>query len=145
VKTATVKALKQCLAVVVSALLVLVVWIALRRDAPPLRIVDSGSKLTVDVSTLGEYPTTVTHVRLYDTKSRAVVWEFTADREAQLRELTFVAGQNPARVDADYGSYRVITPTGSTSFFLERGREYRIELWGNSTALAKTSASFRIR
>jgi hypothetical protein len=123
-------------------LLFVIVWIVLRWNAPPLRIVGSAAKLTADVSTLGEYPTTVRKIRLSDAGSNAVVWEVSADGVAQLHRLTLVAGQNPARIDADYGSYRVIAPSSSESFLLREGTEYRLELWGGSGVLTKKSASF---
>jgi hypothetical protein len=127
---------------VCAALLAVIAWIALRWDAPPLRIVGSGTKLTADVSTLGEYPTTVAKIRLSNAESNAVVWEVRADGVAQLHGLTLVAGQNPARIAADYGSYRVIIPSSSESFLLRESTEYRIEIWGGSGILTKKSAAF---
>jgi hypothetical protein len=142
VKPQTIKVLKRTGIAICAALLVVIVWIVLRWNAPPLRIVGSGAKLTADVSTLGEYPTTVTKIRLSDAESNAVVWEVSANGVAQLHGLTLVAGQNPARIAADYGSYRVVTPSSSESFLLREGTEYRIELWGGSGVLTKKSASF---
>lgn len=60
------------------------------------------------------------------------------------KELTLVAGQNPARIAADYGSYRVIPPSSSEAFLLRKGTEHRIELWGGPGVLTKKSASFHL-
>jgi len=142
VKSSTIKVLKRTGIPIAIGLLLVIVWIALRWNAPPLRIVGSGARLTADVSTLGEYPTTVTRIRLSDARSHGVVWEVSADGIAQLHGFTLVAGQNAARVSPDYGSYRVITPSSADSFLLREGTEYTIELWGGWGILTKKSATF---
>jgi hypothetical protein len=44
-------------------------------DRPPLRVVNSGERITLDVQTLGEYQTTAGRIRLTEINTRKVVWE----------------------------------------------------------------------
>ena len=125
-------------------LLIAIGWIALRWNAPPLRITQNGPMLKVDVSTLGEYPTTVSRIRLSDARNHDVVWEISANGIAQMHGFKLVVGQNPVRLDTDYGSFRVVTPSGSNSFDLKKGAEYRIDLWGGSGLLTRKSTSFHL-
>jgi hypothetical protein len=119
------------------------VWIVMRWNAPPLSIVHDGSKLTVDVNTLGEYQTTVTRIRLSDVNSRAVVWDLRQpDGTAQIHGFTLNVGKNAAQLDSIPGSYRIVVPSDSGTFVLRKGAEYRLELWGGSTILSKRSFSF---
>ena len=121
------------------------VWIALRWNAPPLKIIRNGPKVTVNVSTLGEYPTTITRIRLSDVRTKAVLWEISADNgEAQIRGFTLIAGENTVHVDADYGSYRVVEPSQSGLFTLNQGIEYRLQLWGAKGVLTERSAVFHL-
>lgn len=124
--------------------LLLVTGIAMRWNAPPLRIIPDGSKLSVDVRTLGEYQTTVARIRLSDLSSRAVVWEVRSNDTAQIRGFTLNDGENAVQIRADHGSYRIIVPSGSSTFQLRRGIGYRLELWGGSTVLTKRSTSFSL-
>jgi hypothetical protein len=122
--------------------LVLLVWIAVRRNAPPLRLVRAANEITVDVQTLGEYPTTVNRIRLLDA-NRSVVWEVVArSREAQLTLLVLRSGKNQAMVEADHGAYRVVAPIGIDSFNLSPGTKYRLELWGGGGVFNRSSATF---
>jgi hypothetical protein len=121
---------------------VFLVWIAVRRNAPPLRLVRAANEVTVDVQTLGEYPTTINRIRLLDA-NRSVVWEVVAqNRDAQLRMLVLKSGKNPSLVEADHGAYRVVAPTGGDSFVLSHGTKYKLELWGGSGVFSRSSATF---
>jgi len=123
--------------------LLLVGWIALRWDAPPLRLVRTRTEITVDVQTLGEYQTTVSRIRLSDINQSAVVWELaTANGTPQIHEFTLKPGENPALLESSPGTYRVVVPAGGNLFLLEKARKYRIELWGGSTIFTKRSATF---
>jgi hypothetical protein len=117
-----------------------IVWIGLRWKAPPLRLVQTGTQITVDVQTLGEYPSTVNHIRLSEVSQSAVLWEVQGD--AQIYNFTLKMGENPALLDADRGVYRVVTPQGVERFVLRRGTTYRIELWGGKSLLTKRCATF---
>ena len=133
---------KTIIAVGLSVVLV-TSWIALRRNAPPLGLVRTPAQVVVDVQTLGEYPTTVTRIRLTDLNHSTVVWEITADDgRAQIHTLTLNAGENPAKIDADFGKYRVIIPERADHFSLRSGTKYRIELWGGRSVLTRDSAIF---
>ncbi len=124
--------------------LLLVIWIVIRWNAPPLRITSDGPKLSVDVSSLGEYPTTVAKIRLSDLDIRAVVWEARGSDTPQIHGFTLNEGENTAQIHADHGSYRIIAPSDSSKFLLRRGTRYKLELWGGSTMLTKTSTSFSL-
>jgi hypothetical protein len=116
-------------------LVLLIVWIALRWNAPPLRLVRSSRDIVVDVQTLGEYPTTVNRIRLSDLQS-TVVWEVVTQRGTpQIHDFALKLDDNPALLEAQYGDYRVVTPNGADRFVLRKGVRYRIEVWGGSTVL----------
>jgi len=138
------KALKIC-GVICGTVVLLALWIAVRWDAPPLRIVRDQSKIGVDVSTFGEYATTITRIRLSDLSGRQVVWELRADTDnAQIRGFTLREGENPTRIDNEYGTYSVLAPQDSPVFFLHTGAKYKVELWGGSSVFSKKSTVFRV-
>ena len=122
--------------------LLLVLFVAMRWNAPPLKTISDGSKLSVDVRTLGEYQTTVARIRLSDLSKRAVVWELRSNDTAQIRGFLLTPGENAAQIHADHGSYRIIVPSSSSTFLLRKGTRYMLELWGGSTILSKQSKSF---
>ena len=125
------------------AVLLVVIGVTLRWHAPPLHLVRAPGQILVDVQTLGEYQTTVTRVRLTDLNHATVVWEITAGNGgAQIHALTLKAGENLAKIDADFGTYRVIVPEGADRFVLRSGTKYRIELWGGSSVFTRDSATF---
>ena len=126
------------------AIVLLVVWIALRWNAPPLRIVQSRSDIVVDVQTLGEYPTTVYRIRLSDLNQSTVVWEITtANGTPQIDRFMLKADKNPAALEANSGTYRIVVPTSGSDFLLRKGSKYRIEMWGGNTIFTKRSATFQ--
>lgn len=96
------------------------------------------------MSTLGEYPTTITRIRLSDPHSKVVLWEIHADGAAQIHGFTLSEGENPVQIDSDHGQYSVLTPSQSANFVLNRGTDYRVEVWGSGGALTKKSAVFRV-
>jgi len=139
-KLTTVGTLKKAAITLCIVMVLLVAWSGLRSNTPPLRLVRTGTEITVDVQTLGEYPTSVNHIRLSDANQSVVLWEVQGD--AQIHKFTLKMGENPALLDADHGAYRVVTPQGVERFILQRGRTYRIELWGGNSLLTKRSATF---
>jgi hypothetical protein len=135
---------KAFLVILCGAVLVSAVWVTVWWYAPPLRLAHE-SKIRVDVSTLGEYPTTVTRIRLSNVNSRAVVWELAADNgEAQMHGFTLNEGENASGVDTDTesGHFTVVTPPRSASFVLRKGTEYRLEVWSGRSLLSKRSTVF---
>jgi hypothetical protein len=136
------KILKNVLIATAILTMLLFGWVAIRRNAPPLRMIRGANEVTIDVQTLGEYQTTVNRVRLLD-MSRSVVWEIAAQgRDAQIRELVLMAGNNESQVEPEYGAYQVLTPKGADHFILSRGMKYTIELWGSNNVLSRSSATF---
>lgn len=131
------------LVVAFTIVLAIVVVFVLRSDAPPLKISVNGSSAVVDVSTLGEYPTTVKRVRVSDINKHKVVWELDSqDSVPQVHEFRLSAGTNPVDVHADHGSFKVISPSTAT-FTLNRDTEYKLELWGTKSIFSKSTARFR--
>jgi hypothetical protein len=136
------KALKSVAIAMGIAILLLFGWVALRRNAPPLRLIRAADQVTIDVQTLGEYQTTVNRIRLLDMND-SVVWEVAAQgRAAQIRQLRLRAGNNQSQVEAEYGAYRVVTPRSAPFFALSRSMRYTIELWGGGGLLDRSSAEF---
>jgi hypothetical protein len=133
--------LKKATIVACLAIGLLVGWIALRWKAPPLRIVQRGNDIVVDVQTLGEYPTTVNRIRLSDLNHSSVVWEIAAaNGTPQIDRFMLKAAENPATLEANFGTYRIVAPTSGIGFLLRKGSKYKIELWGGTTVFTKRSA-----
>jgi hypothetical protein len=105
---------------------------------PPLRIAKIPNGIGVDVQTLGEYPTTISRIRLSDAQSGQAIWEVHAARDSQpggpqLSRFSLSAGPNPARIEAVMaGSYDVVVPPHSDRFVLQRHVRYKLTLWGSS-------------
>jgi len=123
--------------------LLLIGWIAVRWNAPPLRLLKGVSEVVVDVQTLGEYPTTVNRIRLIDLRESKVVWEIVRQSGTpQIHEFSLKPDNNSTVIDAQYGDYRVVAPAGTSHFALGKGVKYRIELWGGESDLTKSSGIF---
>jgi len=138
------KVLKRTAIAVCITLFLFVVWIALRWDAPPLRLTRTGTGIMVDVQTWGEYPTTVTRIRLSDVDQSTVVWELvTAEGIPQIHRFMLNPGENRSLLQSRPGIYRVLVPSNSDLFTLEKGHRYRVELWGGGSVLAKRSTIFQ--
>jgi hypothetical protein len=100
-------------------------------NRPPARIVMSGNTATVNVETLGEYPTTIMRARLRDEVDRSIIWEIqSSDGTPQIHKLVLKLGSNSATLaNPTTGKYRVIVPTNSDTFELSTDRQYKLELW----------------
>lgn len=100
--------------------------------SPPLRVTRSSSGITIDVQTLGEYQTTISRIRLTDSERQAIVWEVAANGGTpQLHTIPLIDGVNAVLpFNAHAGAYKVVAPRGRPTFTLERGRTYKIEVWG---------------
>ena len=113
-------------------------------NAPPLKISHHGSAVTIDVQTLGEYPTSVSCVRVSEVSSGQVIWEIRSVGIAQARSFILHVGENSASTHADHGTFRVIAPLSQT-FVLRSGVKYKIELWGGDQSHpSKRSAMFQL-
>lgn len=121
---------------------------------PPLRIRRAGETFVIDVQTLGEYKTSVARVRL--SRGRDVVWEVKAhDRIPQLHTFQLRVGNNPSvpqecggGVTTCEGSrpsngFAVIVPAKASSFTLEPGTKYLIEVWGGESWWSRVTATLR--
>ena len=123
----------------------LAVWIAVRWEAPPLRIVQERSTIKIDLSTLSEYPTTIRQIRLSVLSRAQLIWELRANEEnAQIHGFPLKEGQNPVQVDSDYGKYTVISPKDASTFLLRTGAAYKLELWGGNSIFTKKSIIFHL-
>jgi hypothetical protein len=103
--------------------------------AVPFEVRVKGDVATVDVSTLGEYPTSVSRIRLSDASHPAVVWEVVAgSRVPQIWGLDLHVGDNPAALTSVFQGrrYRVVVPPGKSFFVLKRRTRYRLEIWNSS-------------
>jgi hypothetical protein len=120
---------------------------------PPLRVHRVGDQFIVDVQTLGEYPTTVTSIRLR--RGDEVVWDVKAREKVQIHTFRLRVGSNPSVPVACGGGPPpacdhpepldgyVATRPESGSFAIERGSRYRLDVWGSSSGSwwSKASAS----
>jgi hypothetical protein len=100
-------------------------------DEPKVKVQANRGTVAIDLQTLGEYPTTISHVRLSDKRNKATIWEIkTKSGTPQLHGLTFKLGENSVSLaDPDTGTYTVLSPATSKVFQLERGGSYELEVW----------------
>lgn len=105
-------------------------------NKPPVRVAIWGDTAKIDVETLGEYPTTIVHVRLQDGESHGTVWEIEANSGTpQLHGLTLKQGDNSVFLAApSTGTYEVVYPLHSKVFHLKQGVRYKLELWKDATS-----------
>ncbi len=98
---------------------------------PAVRVEMSDNSAEVHVETIGEYPTTIVHARLENRRTHSTVWETnTNSGTPQLRAFPLKVGDNPALLaSSPSGTYKVIVPVGVSSFRLERGVDYELDLW----------------
>jgi hypothetical protein len=98
---------------------------------PPVRVLNVGDAVVVDVETLGEYPTTISRVRLTNPQTHSTIWEIKANSGTpQLHAMILREGDNSVSLaDPDTGTYTVVSPPNSRIFRLERGVRYELELW----------------
>jgi hypothetical protein len=95
---------------------------------PPLRITSRDGTVTVDVQTLGEYPTDISSVMIFEVRTAKLVWHLVSAREDrfQLHTLQLHTGPNPAAPEVSHGIVRAQVPYGATVFELQRGVAYRV-------------------
>jgi hypothetical protein len=107
---------------------------------PAVKLEPSGSSVIVHVETLGEYPTTVRHIRLKNASSGNVIFELlTESGTPQIYSFRLSVGENSTHVaDPEHGSYRVAEPSGKNTFSLQSGVRYRLTIWGNGWPSSET-------
>lgn len=112
---------------------------------PPLSLLKKDGTLEVVVSTLGEYPTSVSRIQLVDMTEGGLVWEVKAEGKVpQLWRFPLKPGANPALPPVMlYGKYEVRIPPEGNDFVLHAGRRYRVVVW-NETGSRKESATFTL-
>ena len=100
---------------------------------PSLRIDRHTDSVTVDLSRLGEYPSSVQRIVLAEAATDQVLWEVqTAEGEPQIWKLTFVLGRNSSDVNDDVvgGRLKVKVPVDRSAFELFAHKEYKLTIWG---------------
>lgn len=126
----------------VSGILVLA---ALGCGRPPLRVQALAEGFRVDVQTLGEYQTTVKHIRL--TCAGDVVWDVKASNPSpQIHYFTIRTGTNPCYPgDVGEPEYRVVVPDHCQGFRVESGAQCQLEVWGGDSALSRAETTLHFR
>lgn len=75
---------------------------------------------------------------------KMVLWEIEAKQgHPAIHGFSLHKGENSTE-PRGFGRYSVLTPSRADSFTLTRGSEYKIEVWGRSSFLAKSSAVFQL-
>jgi hypothetical protein len=110
---------------------------------PPLRVIQHGTSITIDMQTLGEYPTDVARLRLIDASANCVLWDIKGCNDPQLGTIVLTVGTNDANVkDVRHGSYDVITPRNAKTFEIRPGTRYIVEAWRYPLRFSKANAGF---
>lgn len=93
---------------------------------------------------MGEYPTSVSRIRLSEASHPAVVWEVVAgSRVPQIWGLDLRVGDNPVVLTNVFQGrrYRVLFPPGKSVFVLRRRARHCLEIW-NSSGWHRSSQEF---
>lgn len=111
--------------------------------APSLRVDSKGSSIVVDVQSFGEYGTEIRRIRLTDRTEDRVIWEVVAQKQIHpsLHTFTLSVGANPTKEWRD--GYDLVVPRDGDSFFLEKAREYLIEVWSGEGKWTRSYESFQ--
>ncbi len=115
------------------------------RHQPAIGISLARGKATIDVQTLGEYPTTILRAVLSEESTGRTVWEIRASAGTpQIHKLVFVVGLNNVQLaQPESGAYEVLIPLGETQFRVEPDTEYQIAIWRDGESRPSRS-TFRI-
>ncbi|HKF49816.1 MAG TPA: hypothetical protein VKB38_20815 [Terracidiphilus sp.] len=105
--------------------------------------------MVVHVETLGEYPTTIRHLRIVEASSGRVVLDLVAKAEyantgaTQTRNFSLVSGKNSTHLlKPGIDSYEVRVPESGRTFNLQPGVAYRLKAWNGSWIASQTKFSF---
>jgi hypothetical protein len=112
--------------------------------AVPFDVKVDGKVATIDVSTLGEYPTSVSRIRLSQVSNQSVVWELIAGSKIpQIWSLTLHVGENSVALENTFHgrSYKIVHPLHNSTFALKENTRYRLELW-NESGWRRTAQEF---
>jgi hypothetical protein len=98
---------------------------------PGASVAYAPGKAIIHVETLGEYPTTIRHVRLEEISSQSVIFDaVAANGTPQIHNFELSIGSNSIdMLQSSSGEYRIVRPVGKT-FTLQSDRQYRVSLWG---------------
>jgi hypothetical protein len=118
-----------------SLVLLIVMAVACR---PNLEIRYGDGSVQLDVRSLGEYPDTVSKIRITEVASGRVVWEVKSDRPyPKIWNVTLRPGANESHFQSSSGwKYKTLEPNSGKTFKLFYGVDYRAEVWGNSSRAA---------
>jgi hypothetical protein len=96
--------------------------------SPPLHISSNGDVATIDVQTLGEYPSDVSSVMVTNEQSGTLVWHLVPDRadRFQIHTLTIRVGANSTRPSVSSGNVRSQVPAQQRFFVIDPGVRYRV-------------------
>lgn len=111
---------------------------------PSFTIHQEQQQVELDFRFLGEYPTSITRLRVTDAASGRAIWELAAE-EGYLHVWTIQLrlGANSAAAPESFNkAIRVVVPDGSESFTLSAGTEYRVEAWEKRGHRATRTFSF---
>jgi len=99
---------------------------------PPLRVRQVDNAVIIDVATLGDYPATISRLKIKNQSNDVVVWEVRASTDlAEIRSIELSLGSNSNQPpEALHGEYYVVQPSDADSFLLEPGIAYAFEVWG---------------
>jgi hypothetical protein len=107
----------------------------------PFRVDPSAGGATLDVQTLGEYPTSISRIRISNDRGK-VIWDARArGRAPQIRTVKLRCGSNSVLVP-EYPEYQTSVPKSPT-FVLHAKETYIAEVW-NRHALLPARASFSL-
>ena len=114
---------------------------------PPLRVTSGDTDVVIGVETLGEYPTTISRIRISEKKSGMAILELHAEggRLPQIWNITLKQGGNTTDSIGlpEVELYRIVTPAGGQGFTIEKETTYLVEVWGKSGKIPAT-AEFRL-
>jgi hypothetical protein len=118
--------------IILMSLLLIGVAVYVRLDRPFIAVRHQNAAVVIDVQTLGEYPTTISRIRLVEVSSGKVVFEVIRKTGTpQLTSFSLSAGDNSIDIiDPKYWDYKVATPSTGKTFALRPKDDYELAMWG---------------
>ena len=113
---------------------------------PPLHVTSNGDVATIDVQSLGEYPSDVSSVMVTNEQSGTLLWHLVSDRtdRFQIDTLTLRVGANSSRPSVSWGNVRSQVPAGQDFFVIDPGVRYRVHVCAPGWFGRCRSAEFKL-
>ncbi len=112
---------------------------------PALHVEINGNSAIIHTEVLGEYPSDVRSVELFDSKADQQIWKFVSDGEmVQIHSISLKVGENSSQPKVFWGTSRVLVPSGKPTFLLTAGTKYLVRVCSPSRLMPCNTRHFSL-